>query len=315
MARVRTYFRDNFRYSLYRPAPDGEVSALEDFLRRSRAGHCEYFATATVLLLRAAGVPARYAIGYSVQEWSPLERTWVVRARHAHSWALAWVDGAWRDVDTTPPGWGEIEGEQASLWQPLSDLFAWGGHTFDRWRYGERRGNVTSWLGWLLIPLTLILVWRLFFRRRQRRADAAPAGVEAARVADGNGFGVLRGRGSPGRARPGPAARRSRRRRGSIGCGTCPPSPSRGRSWITWSRCTTGTGLIRTASPTTSARDSVLKPKPGSRPPGGEKGPAARRRPASPGREATPPSSARPGRDDPACRCSLGLCCRLFAFA
>jgi hypothetical protein len=95
------------------------------------------------------------------------------------------VNGAWRDVDTTPPGWGEIEGEQASLWQPLADLFALGGHTFDRWRYGERRGNVTSWLGWLLIPLTLILVWRLFFRRRQRRADAAPAGVEAARVRTG----------------------------------------------------------------------------------------------------------------------------------
>ena len=185
VAALHTYFRANFRYSLYRQAPDGEVSALEDFLRRSRAGHCEYFATATVLLLRAAGVPARYATGYSVQEWSPLERTWVVRARHAHSWALAWVDGAWRDVDTTPPGWDEIEGQQASLWRPLADLFAWGGHAFDRWRYGERRGNVTSWLAWLLIPLTFILVWRLFFRRRQRRADAAPVGVEAARTGTG----------------------------------------------------------------------------------------------------------------------------------
>jgi protein-glutamine gamma-glutamyltransferase len=182
---LHSYFRANFRYSLHRPAPEGEVSALEDFLRRSRAGHCEYFATATVLLLRAAGVPARYAIGYSVQEWSPLERTWVVRARHAHSWALAWVDGAWRDVDTTPPGWGEIEGGQASVWQPVSDLFAWAGHAFNRWRYGERRGNVTSWLGWLLIPLMLLLIWRLFFRRRQRRAGAAPAGSKAPRARAG----------------------------------------------------------------------------------------------------------------------------------
>jgi hypothetical protein len=181
-AAVRAYFRDGFRYSLYRPAPEGEVSALEDFLRRSRAGHCEYFATATVLLLRAAGIPARYATGYSVQEWSPIEGTWVVRARHAHSWALAWVDGAWRDVDTTPPGWGELEGQQASLWRPVSDLFAWAGHAFNRWRYGERRGGVTSWLGWLLIPLTLILVWRLFFRRRQRRADTGRAVAEAVRA-------------------------------------------------------------------------------------------------------------------------------------
>ena len=182
VAALHSYFRANFRYSLYRQAPEGEVSALEDFLGRSRAGHCEYFATATVLLLRAAGVPARYATGYSVQEWSPLERAWVVRARHAHSWALAWVDGAWRDVDTTPPGWGEIEGGQASVWQPVSDLFAWAGHAFNQWRYGERRGNVTSWLGWLLIPLTLVLIWRLFFRRRQRRAGAASAGSEAPRA-------------------------------------------------------------------------------------------------------------------------------------
>jgi hypothetical protein len=186
VAALHTYFRANFRYSLYRPASEGDVSALEDFLRRSRAGHCEYFATATVLLLRAAGVPARYATGYSVQEWSPLERTWVVRARHAHSWALAWVDGAWRDVDTTPPGWGEMEGQQALLWQPLSDLWALGGHLFDRWRYGDRRGGVAGWLGWLLIPLTLTLIWRLFFRRRQRRAGAAPAQAVAARPRAGH---------------------------------------------------------------------------------------------------------------------------------
>jgi protein-glutamine gamma-glutamyltransferase len=182
VATVRAYFRERFRYSLYRPAPEGEVSALEDFLRGSRAGHCEYFATATVLLLRAGGVPARYATGYSVQEWSPLEGAWVVRARHAHSWALVWVNGAWRDVDTTPPGWSEVEGQQASLWQPVSDLFAWAGHAFNRWHYGERRAGVTAWLGWLLIPLTLILVWRLFFRRRQRRADGGRVVEEVARA-------------------------------------------------------------------------------------------------------------------------------------
>ncbi|MBT8330725.1 MAG: transglutaminase-like domain-containing protein, partial [Deltaproteobacteria bacterium] len=39
---------------------------IENFLTRSRSGHCEYFATATVLLLRQAGIPARYARGYSV---------------------------------------------------------------------------------------------------------------------------------------------------------------------------------------------------------------------------------------------------------
>jgi len=169
---LQQYFRESFRYSLERPKPDADVSVLEDFLRRSRVGHCEYFATATVLLLRAAGIPARYATGYSVQEWSPLEGAWVVRARHAHSWALVWLGGAWRDVDTTPPGWGELEEQRASWWQPASDLFAWAVHGFDRWRYGERRAGVTTWLAWLLAPLTGLLIWRLFFVRRRRRAEA-----------------------------------------------------------------------------------------------------------------------------------------------
>lgn len=204
VARVRAYFRENFRYSLYRAPPEGELSALDDFLNRSRSGHCEYFATATVLLLRAAGIPARYATGYSVQEWSPLERTWVVRTRHAHSWALVWVDGAWRDVDSTPPGWAEAEAFSASMWQPVKDLWSWGVHAFEQWRYGERRGGVTTWLAWLLIPLGLILVWRLFFRRRQRRAGTRPRGAEAAQIlagADSEFYAVERRLGALGLAR------------------------------------------------------------------------------------------------------------------
>ena len=35
------------------------------FLCEHRTGHCEYFATATTLLLRAAKIPARYAVGYA----------------------------------------------------------------------------------------------------------------------------------------------------------------------------------------------------------------------------------------------------------
>ena len=204
LTRVRAYFRDNFRYSLYRAPPDGEMSALDDFLNRSRAGHCEYFATATVLLLRAADIPARYATGYSVQEWSPLERTWVVRMRHAHSWALAWVDGAWRDVDSTPSGWAETEAFGASMWQPVKDLWAWGMHAFEQWRYGDRRGGATTWLAWLLIPLSLILVWRLFFRRRERRAGAPRRGGDAARAfggADSEFYAVERRLGALGLTR------------------------------------------------------------------------------------------------------------------
>jgi hypothetical protein len=131
-----------------------------------------------VLLLRAAGVPARYAVGFAVQEWSRLEQRYVVRARHAHAWALAWVGGAWREVDTTPAVWVD-EDSTASVFGPLGDLWAWGEFLFARWRWSEGGDGVGQYVGWLLIPLVLLLAWRLWARRRAgpvaRAAAAAPA--------------------------------------------------------------------------------------------------------------------------------------------
>lgn len=99
---------------------------LTDFLLRDRKGHCEYFATATVLLLRQAGIPARYAVGYSAQEFSALEKAFVVRNRHAHAWAIAQVDGRWIVVDTTPANWAELESEAArSPFGALLDVASW----------------------------------------------------------------------------------------------------------------------------------------------------------------------------------------------
>ena len=181
LSRLADFFEKNYRYSLFQGDRPLGSSALEDFLLRTRSGHCEYFATATALLLRTAGIPARYATGYSVQEFSRLENRYVVRARHAHAWALAYVDGAWRVLDTTPASWAAVEEEAASWWAPLSDLWSWG--AFQVAAQWERLGGVGSlrYVGWLLIPLALFLLWRLFsgkrlagLRRRGRCADGAP---------------------------------------------------------------------------------------------------------------------------------------------
>jgi len=163
---LQRHFADGFGYSLIAGGGGGE-RGLEDFLLRSRRGHCEYFATATVLLLRSAGIPARYAVGYSVQEYSPREGVYLVRKRHAHAWALAWVDGAWRSVDTTPAVWWEIEARADSLWQPLLDIFSWLGFRFDRWRWAPQAEGEGSpaWYA-LAAGLTLLLAWRLASRRR-----------------------------------------------------------------------------------------------------------------------------------------------------
>jgi transglutaminase-like putative cysteine protease len=171
---IAAYFRRSFRYSTWKGERPRKESALEEFLLNSRAGHCEYFATATTLLLRAAGVPARYAVGFSVQEWSRLEQRYIVRARHAHSWTLAYVNGAWRDVDTTPPVWADADQSESSILEPVHDLWSFAGFLFSRWRWSEEDNGIGRYAAWLLIPLVLLLVWRLYSRRRVGRGATAP---------------------------------------------------------------------------------------------------------------------------------------------
>jgi protein-glutamine gamma-glutamyltransferase len=99
---IATYFRTNFQYSLQLPPPAKNKTALATFLQDNRAGHCEYFASATSLLLRQLGIPTRYTVGYVVHEYSQPEQQYVVRDRNAHAWVTAYVNGNWVTVETTP---------------------------------------------------------------------------------------------------------------------------------------------------------------------------------------------------------------------
>ncbi|HEU4367562.1 MAG TPA: transglutaminase-like domain-containing protein [Methylomirabilota bacterium] len=195
VAVVRAHFLGRFQYSRHLAGTRPGRTALDQFLTVTRRGHCEYFATATALLLREAGVPARYAVGYAAHEWSRVEQRWVVRARDAHAWALAWIDGAWVEVDTTPPGWIAEETGPATAWQPLADLWEWATFLLSRWRWSERRDRLTGRLGWLLLPLLAILAWRLWARRRVARpaaATTAPARRASLPGADSEFYGIER---------------------------------------------------------------------------------------------------------------------------
>lgn len=176
---VRRFFARGFAYSLDLEAPRARATPLADFLLRTRSGHCEYYATATVLLLRAAGIPARYATGYSVQEYSELEKRYLVRRRHAHAWARVWVHGGWRDVDTTPAVWGALESAQAPWWQAAYDLVSWLAFRFAEWRWEETEDEAKSWMLWLALALMLILAWRMARRQRVMRASAGDGLPEA----------------------------------------------------------------------------------------------------------------------------------------
>lgn len=97
---------------------DGQ-NPLEDFLFVYRSGHCEYFATVMVLMLRSQGIPARYVSGFLGAELNPIEDYYVVRQENAHAWVEAYTEETgWQVYDPTPP-----EGRPSISPQSLSLLF------------------------------------------------------------------------------------------------------------------------------------------------------------------------------------------------
>ncbi len=177
IARIAGFFREGFRYSLDLPGEIAGATALEHFLRQRRQGHCEYFASATVLLLRQAGIPARYAVGYSVQERTG-RASFRVRHSHGHAWTLYWQDGRWWNLDTTPAIWAEQEAGRRSLlmplWDGLSELY----YRFNLWRETGDADAQNPWLWGALVLMSLVLAYRLrlgqtYLEKRKKRSASA----------------------------------------------------------------------------------------------------------------------------------------------
>ncbi|MBW7924298.1 MAG: DUF3488 domain-containing transglutaminase family protein [Burkholderiaceae bacterium] len=101
VARALTMFRQQpFRYTL-EPPPLG-ADGVDDFLFETRAGFCEHYASAFVVLMRAMAIPARIVTGYQGGERNPVDGYWLVRQADAHAWAEVWLAGrGWVRVDPT----------------------------------------------------------------------------------------------------------------------------------------------------------------------------------------------------------------------
>jgi transglutaminase-like putative cysteine protease len=94
---IQEWLAANVTYDLYAPVPPEGQDAVDHFLFESRRGFCEHIATATAILLRLQGIPARVATGYVPSERDPISGVWISRARDAHAWVevpfpnLGWV--------------------------------------------------------------------------------------------------------------------------------------------------------------------------------------------------------------------------------
>ncbi len=93
------FHNEPFVYTL--AAPLLEHEPVDQFLFDVRRGFCEHYASSFVLLLRAAGIPARVVTGYQGGEMNPAGGYMIVRQSDAHAWAEALIDGMWRRYDPT----------------------------------------------------------------------------------------------------------------------------------------------------------------------------------------------------------------------
>lgn len=117
---ISEHFQSEYGYSLTtnidRPKSEDPIRF---FLENRHDAHCEYFASATVMLLRRLGVRARYVTGYILDEASDEDADlWLGRNRDAHAWAEAYDEQAqrWFPVESTPGlKYKTIEPEQADL--------------------------------------------------------------------------------------------------------------------------------------------------------------------------------------------------------
>ncbi len=93
-------FNASFTYTLSPPLLGR--NSVDDFLFDTRAGYCEHYSSAFVVLMRSAGIPARVVTGYQGGWWNALGRYLLVRQSDAHAWSEVWLEGrGWMRVDPT----------------------------------------------------------------------------------------------------------------------------------------------------------------------------------------------------------------------
>lgn len=120
--RLERRLLDDYDYTLEFIGRGGDAP-LEHFLFEARRGHCEYFASALVLLLRAEEIPARLVTGFYGAERSYWEEGWIVRQANAHAWVEAYLpSGGWMTLDPTPPE-GRPTAAERTAWLSMRQAY------------------------------------------------------------------------------------------------------------------------------------------------------------------------------------------------
>ncbi len=128
---IESYLR-TFTYTLELPR-NANQATLDYFLFERRAGHCEYFSTAMVVMMRTLGLQAREINGFRGGQWSEFGSYLAVTQNQAHSWVEVWFpEFGWVRFDPTPGGTGGSTTATAWFW-PGRFMFDAVQHRWNKW--------------------------------------------------------------------------------------------------------------------------------------------------------------------------------------
>lgn len=176
LATIRTWFHQNFSYSrTLQIRSSTHVStnptAISQFLNQVRSGHCEYFASATTLLLRHLKIPARYATGYAVLERDMKRKEFIVRGTHGHAWVRVWDEtgNRWIDFDTTPGSWTGSLAENSTT-QTFTDALQRAREDFFIWRNQPKNRVAATAIMVAIGTGVLLFILKRLWRSKRRIA-------------------------------------------------------------------------------------------------------------------------------------------------
>ncbi len=122
-AAITDYLRAAITYLVKVDFPPEGIDPLVWFLFDYRAGFCNYYASAEVILLRSVDIPARLAVGFAEGEYEPPDK-FTIRERDAHAWPEVYFPGiGWVEFEPTSgqPPLIRLPGNSTTTGQPFSD--------------------------------------------------------------------------------------------------------------------------------------------------------------------------------------------------
>jgi len=195
---ITTYLRQNYQYVDRLEDTPERNDPIEWFLFEYKKGFCNYFASSDVLLLRALGIPARLAAGYSQGLRAQLIESFEVREKDSHAWVEVYFSGiGWVAFEPTPSQPVLIYGRRSYVSSSDSDNdFLNRNESGDSEGFGlplnseredmkvlvqDGEGLTThyEYLTWMLGFIILLIAFFIYFKRKVLKKSSLPVLIES----------------------------------------------------------------------------------------------------------------------------------------